>query len=91
MSFLDVITQAGNVTLGLEEVLISKHSSFKGKKLSEARIPDRTGLIVLALNKKGVEGFKFNPSSNEILNEGDIMIVLGTNEQVNKLKSIVTM
>ena len=91
MSFLDIITHAGDLTLDLEEVMIPAHSTLVGQKLSEARIPDRTGLIVLALNKEGVEDFKFNPNSNEILNKGDTMIVLGTNEQVNKLKSIVKM
>ncbi|NCB41135.1 MAG: potassium channel protein [Clostridia bacterium] len=91
MSFLDVITHAGDVTLDLEEVLITGSSSFVGKTLSEAKIPDRTGLIVLALNKNGVEHFKFNPNSSETLNEGDIMIVLGTNDQVNRLKAIVNM
>ena len=91
MSFLDVITHAGDLTLDLEEVMIASHSKLVGKKLSEAKIPDRTGLIVLALNKQGVENFKFNPSSNEILHEGDTMIVLGTNEQVSQLKAIVNM
>lgn len=52
MSFLDVITHAGNVTLDLEEVLITSTSNFIGQTLAEAKIPSRTGLIVLALNKK---------------------------------------
>jgi len=89
ISFLDVITRAGDVTLDLEEVIISPHSSIVGKKLSEAKIPEQTGLIILALKRKGNVEFKFNPGSNEVLNEGDTMVVLGTNEQVDLLKTLV--
>ena len=91
VSFLDVITRAGDVTLDLEEVVISSHSSFIGKKLFEAKIPEQTGLIILALKRKGDVNFKFNPSSNEILNDGDTMVVLGTNEQVNQLREMVNL
>jgi len=34
-------------------------------------------LIVLAISKKGGEDLRFNPSSNELLEAGDAMIVLG--------------
>ena len=89
ISFLDVITRAGDVILDLEEVVILPHSSIAGKKLFEAKIPEETGLIILALKRKGDTNFKFNPSSNEILSTGDTMVVLGTNEQVDKLKTMI--
>ena len=89
ISFLDVITRAGDVTLDLEEVVISPHSSLVGKRLFEAKIPEQTGLIILALKEKGERNFKFNPSSNEMLNDGDTMVVLGTNEQVDQLSAMV--
>lgn len=89
ISFLDVITRAGDVTLDLEEVVISQHSQLAGMKLLEAKIPEQTGLVILALRRKGEENFKFNPSSNEVLNIGDTMVVLGTNEQVDHLNAMV--
>ncbi|NCB50439.1 MAG: potassium channel protein [Clostridia bacterium] len=89
ISFLDVITRAGDVTLDLEEVVISPQSRLAGMKLLEAKIPEQTGLIILALKRKGEENFKFNPSSNEILNIGDTMVVLGTNEQADLLNAMV--
>lgn len=89
ISFLDVITHAGDITLDLEEVVISPRSGIAGKKLSEARIPEQTGLVVLALRRKSEDKFKFNPGSGEILNDGDTMVVLGTNEQVEQLNAMV--
>jgi len=89
ISFLDVITRAGDVTLDLEEVVISPASVLAGKKLSEAKIPEQTGLIVLALKRKDNAKFKFNPRSNEVIREGDTMVVLGTGEQVDMLETLV--
>jgi len=91
MSFLDVITRAGDVTLDLDEVIIPPHSKITGKTLKEARIPEQTGLIILALKKNGAKDFIFNPGSDEILHKDDAMVVLGTNEQIEKLKVTVNL
>jgi len=63
ISFLDVITRAGDVTLDLEEVVVPHLSEIEGKKLSQAKIPERTGLLILALKKSDEPHFKFNPGS----------------------------
>ncbi|MFA9463922.1 MAG: TrkA C-terminal domain-containing protein [Velocimicrobium sp.] len=57
-------------------------------RIFEAKIPEQTGLIILALKRPGTMNFTFNPSSNEILNKGDTMVVLGTDEQVDQLRAI---
>lgn len=85
ISFLDMITRSGDIAMELEEVLIQEGSALAGKKLQEAKIPEHTGLIVLALKKKDSTEFKFNPSSRETLEAGDTMVVLGTKEQVIRL------
>lgn len=89
ISFLDVITRAGDVTLDLEEVIIPSRSELVGKRLFEARIPEKTGLIVLAVKNRDDTDLVFNPNSNEILNDGDTMIVMGTKEQVEQLRVMV--
>ena len=88
ISFLDIVTRAGDVILDLEDVVISAGSSLIGQQLKEAQIPQKTRLIVLAI-KKGTHGLlSFNPNSNEILKEDDTMIVLGRETQVKELKKI---
>ena len=89
ISFLDVITRAGDVTLDLAEVVIPPQSGIAGKKLSEAKIPERTGLIILALKRKDSAKFKFNPGSGEVIRVGDTMVVLGTKEQEDLLDTLV--
>lgn len=88
MSFLDVVTRAGDVILDLEEVTIFPNSDLIDKELKDSEIPQRTGLIVLAIKKKGSEELSFNPSSSEKLEEGDAMIVLGQSEQVDDLREM---
>ncbi len=88
ISFLDVVTKAGDVVLDLEDVVISQNSNLINKTLRQAQIPQKTGLIVLSIKKQGSDKLSFNPSSDEVLKQGDIMIVLGKEEQVNELKKI---
>ena len=89
ISFLDVITRAGDVTLDLAEVVIPPESAIAGKKLSEVKIPERTGLIILALKRRDGAKFKFNPGSGEVIRVGDTMVVLGTREQEETLEKLV--
>ncbi|PKM64454.1 MAG: potassium channel protein [Firmicutes bacterium HGW-Firmicutes-20] len=88
ISFLDAITMAGEVELDLEEVVIHMNSVLNGVLLREARIPEKTGLIVLAIRKASTNKLIFNPSSDVIFNEGDTMIVLGQDTQVNTLRDL---
>ena len=88
ISFLDIITHAGDVVLDLEDVVICDGTELEGMTLKEAKIPEQTGLIVLAIRKSGEEQPKMNPSSEEVLEKGDSMIVLGKEEQVNKLRDL---
>jgi len=88
ISFLDVMTKADDVLIDLEEVKIGSESDLVDKSLREAKVPERSGLIVMAIRHKINNKINFNPSSKEVLREGDIMIVLGKPEQVDLLKKI---
>lgn len=87
VSFLDAITRVGTQPLDLGEIEVPGGSSLAGKKLKEARIPEKTGLIVLAI--KDTDGSTtYNPSSNTILHPGLSMLVLGRQEQITALEQI---
>ncbi len=88
ISFLDVMTKADDVLIDLEEVKIGSDSDLIGKNLKEAKVPERSGLIVMAIRHNENNKINFNPSSKEVLSEGDVMIVLGKPEQVDLLKGI---
>ncbi|MCY6959380.1 potassium channel family protein [Clostridium brassicae] len=88
ISFLEIITRAGDVILDLEDVVICKNSDVIGKSLKESKINERTGLIILAIKRSGSENIIFNPSADEILNIDDVIMVLGMESQVKELRKI---
>lgn len=88
ISFLDAITRVGSVELDLEEVTVMKDSYLEDKLLKEAEIPRKTGLVVLAIKQIGEEELLFNPPVDYRFQVGDILIVLGQETQVDKLRNL---
>lgn len=89
MSFLDVVTRAEELSLRLEEVQVSEGSPLAGQHLADARIREKTGLIVIAIrhDEESRDGsFRYNPGPEESIRPLDTMIVLGEPEQVDRLR-----
>lgn len=88
ISFLDVVTRVGDVELDLEEVIVKKGSYLENKTLIEAEIPRKTGLTVLAIKKIEDKKMLFNPPIDYTFKIGDVLIILGREEQVDKLRNL---
>jgi len=89
VSFLDV-TGGRDLALRMEEAEIPAGSQLVGRTLAEAQIPQQTGLMVIALRRRGeVETINYNPGPDTRLDAGDIMLVLGRQEQVVGLRNYV--
>jgi len=89
VSFLEVMIGGEGLALRMEEIDIPKDSPFVKKSLKEVQIPQRTGLIVLAVKRGSDSQWQFNPSSNYILSENDRIIILGEPEKIDKLQEIL--
>jgi voltage-gated potassium channel len=95
VSFLDVATRSPDLTLRMEQETVLETSPLAGRKLADIRLPQYTGLIVIGLRKKNPEGseeafdYVFNPQAETRLDPGDIMIVLGKPEQIERLRKFV--
>ena len=90
VSFLDIATRSSELALRMEQVVIGSSSEVAGKTLMEARIPQRTGLIVIALKKRDERhGFVFNPVADTRLDAGDTVIVLGKEDQISALRTVM--
>ncbi len=87
VSFLDVVTGDEDLKLRLEELAVPADSRLAGQTLSEAQIPDKTGLIVIAIRHAGGDGaFIYNPGPHEQIRANDVLIVLGGPEQIDSLQ-----
>ena len=90
VSFLDVATRAPHLALRLEQTKVESGSPVAGRTLSQAKLPQKTGLIVIAVRTgEDEDGFVFNPMGSTLLEPGHELIVLGTSEQVEALKDHV--
>ncbi|NEO54162.1 MAG: TrkA family potassium uptake protein [Okeania sp. SIO3B5] len=57
---------------------------FDGKTIADLELRNKYGLNLLAVSD-GSEKFQINPKPSTILNKGIIMIVLGSNQDINRL------
>ncbi len=91
VSFLDVVTGGpGGRELYMESVRVMENSEVASRTLAEARIPSKTGLIVLSIRKKQIGQFIYNPSSQTVLEPGDELIVMGEDESLRKLRKYIS-
>ena len=74
------------VDLGEDEALIESEvpDEWVGKSLADLRLSRRSGLTVLALKPKGGAGTI--PSGDTVLGEGDVLVVGGTKENLDRSK-----
>ena len=89
VDFVDVVMHDGTLEFRLEEVAVAESSSLTGNTLSSARVHDRTGALVLAIRRTG-GGFVTNPSDRTQIEAGDVLISVGTADQLAALSRFAT-
>jgi voltage-gated potassium channel len=84
MDFFDVVMHDGSLEFRLEEIRVSASSPLAGVTLRDAEIRGRTGALVLAL--RDLTGkFITNPNPDEMIAGGEVLIAIGTAEQLRRL------
>ncbi|MCZ0703118.1 voltage-gated potassium channel [Natronobacillus azotifigens] len=86
ISFLDTVTHAGNLDLDLDEIEITSGSELCDRSIKDANIKEKADLILIALKKANSDEMIFNPNPDEVLEEKDVLIILGKDDQVRALQ-----
>jgi len=86
--FLDVVTREAGIEFRLEEVALADTSPLCGRKLEDSHIRSRTGALVLALRQPDGR-FLTNPSPATTLDAGQVLIAVGTEQQLGALVEMV--
>jgi voltage-gated potassium channel len=89
VDFVDVIMHDGTLKFRLEEQTVSGDSPLVGSTLRSAEIHTRTGAPVLAIRRPD-GSFLTNPSPGEAIEAGDVLISVGTAEQLDALAIFAT-
>jgi K+/H+ antiporter YhaU regulatory subunit KhtT len=73
--------RASDQILRVEEIHLQHIPALHGKTLGEAALGRCMGLLVVAV-KAGDGKYHFNPGAQAVLKPDDILIVIGTREQL---------
>ena len=75
----------------LEEVTVSERSSMVGKALRDSGIGKQTGAIIIGISgsdgKQRVDRTSDTPLSTVLIQSGDVLIALGSDQHLKTLKS----
>jgi voltage-gated potassium channel len=85
VDFIDTVTYGRGREMELENVDVAGGSPLIGRTMAQAR--SKVGITVLAMRKKSGK-LLANPPGEEIIEEGDRLIVIGTKKRLAALESL---
>lgn len=86
--FLDVVMHEEHLEFRLEELGVGEGSPVAGRTLRDAHLRARTGALVLALRSPDGQ-FRTNPPPETVLAAGDVLIAIGTEQELEALAAVV--
>jgi len=88
VSFVDRFLRNKDSLVRIEELKIQGGSKFIGKTLEETKIREKTGIIIIAIGL-AKDKFIYNPPKDFKLTENLILLFIGSNEQIEDLRSYI--
>lgn len=85
--FMERVMQSDAMAYSMDEVVVQPGSELAGGTLRDANFRQRFEAIVVAVMHGATKDMTFNPGPEEVINEGDILIVMGSNEMISRLRT----
>jgi voltage-gated potassium channel len=86
--FLDTVMHGEHLEFSLREISVPERSRLMDKSLEDAQIRQRSGATVLAIRKTD-GAFNLQPLALSKIEKGDILVVIGTQEQLDLLEKMI--
>jgi len=86
--YLDVLAHGEDIEFQLEESEVREGSPIANLSIKEAGVRDKTGILIMAVKKAGGEIIT-NPASSVTVEPRDVLVVMGTKEQLERWHTIV--
>ncbi|MFC1848648.1 potassium channel family protein [candidate division CSSED10-310 bacterium] len=86
VNFLDQMLRIKDKCIRIEEVTIKENSAYIGQSLAEANIGKETGVLLIAMRNVETNQFTYSFASDLKLKLGDILVVIGSVDQVMVLR-----
>ena len=87
--FLDVVIRERSLEFRLEEIELTERSPVVGRSLRETQLRDRTGALVLAVRELDEQAFRTNPSPDTRIDAGQVIITIGTQQELDALTTYI--
>ena len=86
-AFLDIVSTHGGPDMRFEEVEVTETCPQAGRSIRELAVRRETGAMIVALRKRD-GSFDTTPDPDATLDVGDVMIVVGTAEELRRLEEL---
>ncbi len=83
VDFMDIVGHTPSMSLSIEECKVMENSPFAGKEIKNSRLREKYSTIILAIKRE--KETIFNPTPDEHILPGDILILVG---EKNKLPNV---
>jgi voltage-gated potassium channel len=87
VSFLDRMLRGKDKSIRVEEATVCDGSPWAGLSLRDMDVREQTGLTLIALKRPEDDDFIYNPSPEERIKPGTVVIVIGNADQIAKLRT----
>jgi len=87
LDFLELAIHTDDLQMNIEELAITPDSRLVDKTIASSGIKDSSGVTVIAIKRESGK-IVANPSADEILHLGDVLIVLGVAGQLEKAEKL---
>jgi len=87
LNYVDVILDNRPLEMAIEHILVRPHSVLVGKSMREVRLRDKTGALIIGINR-AMEGLRFNPTGSEIFEDGDVLLAMGSHANLDALLKV---
>ncbi|MBN1533969.1 MAG: potassium channel protein [Spirochaetes bacterium] len=88
VDFIDIAVMEGKLGLMMEEARVKEGSPLVGKNLIESNLRRDYGVIIVLI-KKHNGTMIFNPLPVEVLEQDDVIVLLGETEHMKRLRSVI--
>ncbi len=88
VDFIDIATMGSSLGLMMEEAMIGKNSDLINKNLIDSNLRKDFGVIIVAI-KKIAGNMIFNPMPTETLESGDVIVVIGKREDLQRMNAVM--
>ena len=88
VDFIDIAMMGSHLGLMIEEAKIGKNSNLIGKNLIDSQLRKDYGVIIVAIKKISGDMI-FNPMPSETLEGGDVIVVIGKREDLQRMNAVM--